>query len=115
VLLDFNDTLRSLQDFVNTRIAGWYDSISIEDDFHKFHVLSLKCFRKKAKKERYGSYAWILAFDRFYSRVRPFALEPRYGIDARRIRYLIVLNSSKADKDKAESKFISMIQAFVNG
>lgn len=113
ISFDFNDTLRTLQDYVDERIRGKYDSISIRDEFQKYHAFSLKCFRKSSFKNHYGDFAWVIAFDRYYYGNQKFGFEPDWRFPCPKIRYLIVLVSCRNDKDKVEKEFMPLINDFV--
>ncbi|MFH1761234.1 MAG: hypothetical protein ABIA63_09045, partial [bacterium] len=115
LIMDFNDTLCSIVDYVQSKIFGMYDSVSIRDEFSNQHALSMKCFRRFAEDNQYGGYAWVIAFDRYYYGNKIYGKEPSISYPSRKIRYFLVLNSCKSDKQKAEEQFMSMINAFVAG
>jgi len=113
LLIDLNAAGSSLQEFVNDKMQGTYDSISVQDEFADQQAYSIQCFQKNAHKNKYGGYAWYIAFDRYYSGKNAFDKEPDSKVPSHRVRYLIALNTCKSDRENAERNLKSLLGAFL--
>jgi hypothetical protein len=113
IMLDLSPLECPLQDYVEAKVQGLYDSLSFKDEFVRQGAYSVRCFKTRAHENEYGGYAWLIAFDRYYSNSQVFSRPPAGAVAGTKIRCLLVLTSCLNDWEKAEARFRGLIDAFV--